>query len=169
MKEIQITLLFIAIFSFSCRRQREPKSINNSQSTPQIDTTTIDKKQIIKPEKTNLINYEMKKTKPWLLEHEQDSIQQAIVFAINRTDKVNFLRMDSALIPSDFSFDISNYLPFPLKVNYLKNINKIIYFSYPTQTFAAYDKGILTYTGPNSRRVKKLQLSYHKNRSSPFG
>jgi hypothetical protein len=36
--------------------------------------------------------------------------------------------------------DIEFYLPFPLSSG-LKEVNKVILFSYPSQTFAAYENG----------------------------
>ena len=78
-----------------------------------------------------------------------------IAVAVNRTDKAGFTQMDSVIVPVDMSGDLAYYLPFPLEVPYLKDVNKIIYFSYPTQTFATYEKGILTYTGPTNMGRKK--------------
>jgi hypothetical protein len=37
----------------------------------------------------------------------------------------------------------------------LKDIDKIIFFSYPTQTFATYENGDLIYTGPTNMGRKK--------------
>jgi lipoprotein-anchoring transpeptidase ErfK/SrfK len=46
-------------------------------------------------------------------------------------------------------------LPFPLEVPYLREIDKIVLFSYPTQTFAAYENGILIRTGPTNMGRQK--------------
>ncbi len=91
----------------------------------------------------------------WMKEHETDSLHQQIAFALNRTNRNNFSHMDSVLVPTDFKYNLADYFPFPLEVNYLKDIDKIIFFSYPTQTFAAYEKGMLIYTGPTSMGSKK--------------
>jgi len=93
--------------------------------------------------------------KQWMKDHETDTSFQRIAFALNRADRNNFLHMDSVLIPTDFSYNLANYLPFPLEVKYLKDIEKIIFFSYPTQIFAAYEYGILIYTGPTNMGLKK--------------
>jgi len=69
-----------------------------------------------------------------------------IVSAINRTDFSHLMRMDSILVPDDLSKTIENYLPFPLQIPYLQDVDKIVYFSYPTQSFAAYEYGELVYT-----------------------
>ena len=63
--------------------------------------------------------------------------------------------MDSVIIPTDLSGDIVFYLPFPLQVDFLQTVDKIILFSYPTQTFAIYENGILMRTGPTNMGKKK--------------
>jgi len=100
------------------------------------------------------ISYHFEKSKEWLAKNT-DSTKIRIALAINRTDKNNITKMDSILIPSDLTGDLEFYLPFPLEVPYLKDINKIIFFSYPTQTFAAYENGELIYTGPTNMGRKK--------------
>jgi hypothetical protein len=46
------------------------------------------------------------------------------------------------------SGDLEFYLPFPLEVAALKEVNKVIL--YPSQTFAAYENGQLVRTGPTN-------------------
>ena len=64
---------------------------------------------------------------------------------------------DTLVIPSDAKQTIEQYFPFPFRVNFLKDINKIIFFSYPTQAFAAYEHGNLVLTGPTSMGRKADQ------------
>ena len=87
--------------------------------------------------------------------NSNDVAQLNIVYALNRTDEINFKEMDSVVIPDDSSGDIEFYFPFPLEVSSLKEVNKIVFFSYPTQTFAAYEKGQLIYTGPTNMGREK--------------
>lgn len=101
------------------------------------------------------ISYHIENGKQWLTENASDNAKINIALAVNRTDKLNFAKMDSVIIPGDFSGDMEFYLPFPLKVDYLEDIDKIIYFSYPAQIFAAYEHGILVYTGPTNMGRKK--------------
>ena len=101
------------------------------------------------------LSYRLENTKEWLSKNNTDSTQLHIAYAVNRTDGANFKNMGSVVIPEDMSGDIEFYLPFPLEVSSLKEINKIIFFSYPTQTFAAYEKGQLVYTGPTNMGRKK--------------
>lgn len=110
-----------------------------------------------KRNKPDTISYRLENAKQWLSTHTSDSLHQAIAFAVNRTDKLNFAKMDSVIIPTDLTGDIEFYLPFPLDVPYLKQINKIIFFSYQTQTFGTYENGIITRAGPtNMGRQKDL-------------
>ncbi|UQD57580.1 L,D-transpeptidase [Flavobacterium sp. K5-23] len=142
MKKI-ILLLSVVLVLFSCKKSET----NNAVETKKV--------RVRKQPKT--ISYTLEKTKQWLEKIANDSSKIHIAFAINRTDKANFVQMDSVIIPTDMSGDIEFYLPFPHHIDYLKDIDKIIYFSYPTQTFAAYENGELIYTGPTNMGRKKDQ------------
>lgn len=153
LKETLIALSLMIAFS-SCQPDQDPSKKNKSTPTkPQLKSATPELDVLEKSTTT----YEIQDPKQWLLNHSTDSLQHQIVFALNRTDRSNFPRMDSVVVPMDLSSALANYLPFPLEVSYLKDITKIIFFSYPTQTFAAYEKGKLVRTGPtNMGRKKKL-------------
>lgn len=101
------------------------------------------------------ITYHLESTKEWLKVKDVEGTFFDIVLAVNRTDRANFKQMDSVLIPNEHTDAIADYLPFPQEVSYLKNVSKIIFFSYPTQTFAAYEKGELVYTGQTNMGRKK--------------
>jgi hypothetical protein len=100
----------------------------------------------VKPKK---IGYHFEKTKSWLAT-TNDSAKIWIVLAVNRTDRANIAKMDSILVPKDLSGDIVYYLPFPFEVSALRDVSKIIFFSYATQTFATYEYGELIRTGPTN-------------------
>tara|TARA_R110000868_G_scaffold36900_8_gene130543 strand:- start:1162 stop:2016 length:855 start_codon:yes stop_codon:yes gene_type:complete len=142
MKKI-ILLLSIVVALYSCK-QNETK-------------TSVETKKVRVRKQPKMVSYTLTNTKQWLEQNTKDSPKMDIALALNRTDKTNFTQMDSVLIPGDFSGDIEFYLPFPTHVEYLKDIDKIIYFSYPTQTFAAYENGELIYTGPTNMGRKKDQ------------
>lgn len=124
---------------------------------------TTKEKTGAKPHKTveykkpKSIGFHFEKTKQWLESNKSDSTKLNIVYAINRTDKANFAKMDSVIIPADLSGDLPYYLPFPIHVSNLENVDKVLLFSYPTQTFAAYENGELVYTGPTNMGRKKDQ------------
>ena len=113
------------------------------------------KKESIKRQQPKSVTYQMENTKEWLSLNIKDSKKLRIAIAVNRTDKENFAQMDSVIMPVDMTGDMEYYLPFPMTVPYLKDINKIIYFSYPTQTFATYENGELIYTGPTNMGRKQ--------------
>ena len=140
MKKI-ILLLSVVLVLFSCK-QNETK-------------TTIETKKVRVRKQPKMISYTLENTKQWLEQNGKDAAKMDIALAINRTDKTNFTQMDSVLVPTDITGDIEFYLPFPNHIDYLKDIDKIIYFSYPTQTFAAYENGELIYTGPTNMGRKK--------------
>jgi hypothetical protein len=123
-------------------------------SCKKSDTVTITEnkkpKKTIEYKKPKSVSYQLQNTKEWLKNNEADSSKMNIVCALNRTDKTNLKKLDSVVVPVDFSGDLVYYLPFPLHVNALEGISKIIIFSYPTQTFAAYVNGELVYTGPTN-------------------
>lgn len=133
-----LLILAITILSFSCKKNE----------TPEIKEIEIRKKPAT-------ISYRIENRKDWLKANTTADTQLDILVAVNRTDKTNFAKMDSILVPSDLKGKIEHYLPFPLTVPYLRAIDKVIFFSYPSQTFAAYEKGQLVYTGPTNMGRKK--------------
>jgi hypothetical protein len=134
-----IFLSFCLTILLSCNTKKEKKVTMKIQPQRQQPKT---------------VAYRLTNAKQWLLANK-DSNQLGIVLAVNRTDKASFAQMDSVIIPADMTGDIAYYLPFPLQVPYLSAINKIILFSYPTQTFCVYENGILMYTGPTNMGRKK--------------
>ena len=121
----------------------------------QVDVESVENVPVITRHEPKSISYHFENTKQWLSAHATDNKILRIAYAVNRTDAVNLKQMDSILIPRDMSGDIEFYLPFPLTVSYLKDIKKVIFFSYPTQTFAAYEKGQLIYAGPTNMGSEK--------------
>ncbi|OOG77788.1 L,D-transpeptidase [Flavobacterium sp. A45] len=138
MQKSVLILILLMIFC-SCKQQNQE---------------TIEPKKTIIRKQPKSISFHFENTKEWLAKYT-DSTQIRIVLAVNRTDKNNITKMDSIIAPKDLTGDVAFYLPFPLEVPYLKDINKIIFFSYPTQTFAAYENGDLIYTGPTNMGRKK--------------
>ncbi|SHH22140.1 L,D-transpeptidase [Flavobacterium defluvii] len=141
-------LIVMLVLMVSCKKS----------DTINLTDNTADKKpkktiEYKKPEST--VSYQFTNAKEWLKTNEADSSKMNIVYAINRTDKANLKKLDSVVIPADFSGDLVYYLPFPLHVSALEDISKIIIFSYPTQTFAAYENGELVRTGPTNMGRKK--------------
>ncbi len=102
-------------------------------------------------------SYKLENRKQWLEANAANPTANAIVLMANRVDATNLQKLDSIIVPTDVTGDMVYYQPFPLEVPYLKDVNKIIFFSYATQTFAAYENGILMYAGPTSMGRQKDQ------------
>jgi L,D-transpeptidase catalytic domain len=138
-KNFMILLTFCLTVLLSCSTKKEKK---------------LTLKQPPQRHQPKAVTYQLANAKEWLLANK-DSTGLSIAVAVNRTDKAGFAQMDTVIIPTDMTGDIAYYLPFPLNVPYLANINKIIFFSYPTQTFGTYENGILMHTGPTNMGRKK--------------
>ena len=137
MKKSIIALSIVTLFLFSCKKEsNEP-----TRKLPE------------RKEPKNL-SFTLENSKDWLEKNKDNTKNLDIAFAINRVDKSNFTKLDSVVIPTDLSGDREFYLPFPFEVSSLDKVDKIILFSYPTQAFATYEYGILTYTGPTSMGSK---------------
>jgi len=145
-KSILLLGIILAITSISCKK--------GDAETTQPTNKIVKKAPVRKAPKA--VSYTLESPKEWLKTNE-NAADLEIALAVNRTDKQFFTKMDSVIIPTDMSGDISFYLPFPVEVPYLVDVDKIIFFSYPTQTFAAYENGILIYTGPTNMGRKKDQ------------
>jgi hypothetical protein len=134
MKNPIVFLVICLVVLLSCKTHQQKK---------------IKVKQQPQRQQPKAISYQAANAKQWLLINK-DSSQLHIVLAVNRTDKSGFAAMDSVIIPADMGGDIAYYLPFPLNAPYLEDVDKIIFFSYPTQAFATYENGVLMYTGPTN-------------------
>lgn len=109
-------------------------------------TTVTTKKNYAKRQKQP-VAYRIDSLSRWKDSLKKNNDFARIVAAVNRTDRNHLLKMDSIVVPTDLSRSIENYLPFPLQLNFLRDVNKMVYFSYPAQAFAAYENGELVYTG----------------------
>jgi hypothetical protein len=104
------------------------------------------------------LGFTLVKTKKWLAANDslfRDSANLKLLLAINRVDSASLVQQEYLLIPKSFSGDLSFYLPFPVSVPGLRDIKRIIFFSYPAQAFGAYENGELVYTGPTNMGRKK--------------
>ena len=135
MRYTHIVFILLAAFTFTqCEQPAEKK------------VTPKKKRAWVKPVS---LGYHVEKPGSWL-QKNATAAQKKIVLAVNRTDSTHIKKMDSILVPDDLSGDVELYLPFPTSVSYLSGIEKIIFFSYPSQTFGAYEYGELVYAGPTN-------------------
>ena len=138
---LKIAILVMAVLSLSCKKETKESTTSN--------------KPEIKRNEPKEVSYTFQKTKDWLERNNTDPKALDLVLAINRVDEPNLKKLDSIVVPTDFSGDLEYYMPFPLEVNTLDEVSKIILFSYTTQAFATYEYGILTHVGPTSMGTKK--------------
>jgi hypothetical protein len=82
--------------------------------------------------------------------------QKNIIYALNRVDKENIRNLDTIIVPNQF-VDYMQYSPFPFGVQELKEVKKIIFFSYKAQAFGAYENGKLVRWGPTNMGREKDQ------------
>ena len=143
-KSIVLLGFILAIVSFSCKKAEAENKLQPVKTVKKAPVRIAPK----------VVSYTIENTKEWLKKNESPANLE-IALAVNRTDRQFFVKMDSVIIPTDRSGDIAFYLPFPVEVPYLADVDKILFFSYPTQTFAAYENGILAYTGPSNMGRKK--------------
>ncbi len=141
-----MTIIASLSFVAACNDQADSAPTSDQQLTIPVvvkDTPEI-KKLPPKPE----IHYQLVSSKEWLKDNKKDTAMMNIVTALNRTDNSHLRRIDSIVVPDSFAFSLPQYLPFPLELEVLAPVNKIVLFSYPTQVFAAYKNGVLEKTGP---------------------
>ncbi len=141
MKNLTIFLVFCIVALSSCKAHKE-RAVKIRKQPPQR-------------QQPKAIEYQFAKAREWLVANKADSNKVAIAVAVNRTDNAGFAKMDTVIVPTDMSGDIAYYMHFPLTVPYLDTVDKIILFSYPSQTFGAYENGVLVYTGPTNMGRKK--------------
>ena len=148
-KSILILNILIVALMTSCKEAKETDKVITADATP---TKEVEAPKRVEPK---VVSYRMVKTTEWLKKIQKDSLQLRVAYALNRTDAANLKSLDSIVVTDDAAGDLAYYMPFPLEVASLKDVKKIIFFSYPTQTFAAYANGHLMHTGPTNMGRKK--------------
>lgn len=85
------------------------------------------------------------------------SEDQYVILALNRLDLKNKWRADTLMIPNKIDKTLMSYSPFPNNLDELKEVKKIVFFSYKIQAYALYDHGKLVKWGPTSMGKKSAQ------------
>ena len=73
-----------------------------------------------------------------------------LILMLNRIDKRYLYTQDSLVLPDTFISNLNIYSPFPDSMIILKDIHKVIFFSYYAEAFAVYEYGVQTRWGPVS-------------------
>lgn len=159
-----LLILLTSIFLTNCVQPNQ----QDKQAEPATQTDTVLQQPIApapdtivsRPQRKapDSVGYHFVKTRKWLKANDSifnDLEKRALILAVNRIDSASLRTLDSALMPDDLSGDIEHYFPFPFTVPGLKDIKKVIFFSYPAQAFGAYEQGELVYAGPTNMGRKK--------------
>lgn len=136
MKTFYPLIFFVtALLLCNCNQQKEKEQVKKVKKV-------IERKKPAAP-----ISYQYVSGKEWTRLHKTNAPLLHIVTAISRADIAHVQLLDSIIVPTDTTADIAYYMPFPFSVAVLNDIDKIIFFSYSTQSFAAYENGEMVYTG----------------------
>lgn len=138
LKKIFVISLPAAVLLFSCNNNHDKKTGGDQPETP-IERRTQISYRLLSPKDS------IRK-----IVRSSDSTALEVISAVNRADKNALVNFDTIVIPADTKQTNEQYFPFPFNAAFLKDVNKIIFFSYPAQSFAAYEHGRLVYTGPTS-------------------
>ncbi len=138
------------LFLTACNNS-DSATTNNTNLQKDSTTRLEEAKEEPLPEKP-VFTYKKVERKSWLAENDSNltAAKKQILYALNRVDERYFRRLDSIIIPTDISDSLAAYMPFPLVVPELYDVDKIIIFSDPAQAFAAYENGKITRTGPTN-------------------
>ena len=138
LKTVFALCCFSSILIYSCTSKKT--------DTPSVNTPKVE------IEKRATIVYKIINSKDSIKSYLKSLAEPdlTLIANINRADKGLLKRFDSIVIPTDTKQKLQHYFPFPFYATFLKDVKKIIFFSYPSQAFAAYENGRLVYTGPTS-------------------
>lgn len=156
-------LFAIITFSVLFNCKKENKTLDNGLS--KSDKTNAQKDsvkevEVIKPviKYTEFVFPKKKKDSAMsVFNKEYSKEEQYTILALNRLDLKNKWRADTLAIPDKIDSTLMAYSPFPAKLDVLKDVHKIVLFSYPIQAYALYANGNLVKWGPTSMGAKKAQ------------
>jgi hypothetical protein len=140
-------LLFIAgcVLITACKNKKVPSTNYQHKKTETLKKATIKYSMVVSRDSISAFL------------KIQDSAALSVIAAVNRTDIKFLKKFDSLVVPVNTKEAMQQYFPFPFYASFLKDVKKIIFFSYPTQSFAAYEDGELIYTGPTNMGRKADQ------------
>lgn len=151
-KHLFYITFIVGIYSGIACKANKP----NAKESSNIIDKVVEKVEAIPEEKIPDIKYSFIKKADWI--GLKDSFEGAkhldILAAINRVDSAHITRLDSILIPDRYDLELDDYLPFPRKIELLKDVKKVIIFSNPVQAFAAYENGNLVIQGQTNMGKK---------------
>jgi len=161
MKKKSFVLVFAATASVSLLIQCEKEKDKTSSTSASIEVETIQEKEEVPQDDIRFTEFifpkEKKDSVMTVFKEKYSKEEQYTILALNRLDEKNAWRADTLMIPSKIEKDFLIYSPFPKHLDELKEIHKIVFFSYPIQAYAAYENGTLLKWGPTSMGKKSAQ------------
>ncbi|RYE25865.1 MAG: murein L,D-transpeptidase [Sphingobacteriales bacterium] len=145
MKNILFALLTCSLFA--CNTSTEEKK----PATPEW------KEQEAKHVKTQYTIASVKQMSIDTFKAKYNQQQQDVILALNRVDINNLKKADTIVVPSDASTNLMEYSIFPYNLASIKDVKKIIFFSYGAQAWGAYENGHLVKWGPTNMGRQNAQ------------
>lgn len=147
--------ILLSVFVISCGQAPNPAEQRGTQALPDTITKKNRTDSIPAAPVLQQFSYHFEYKTSW---KQKDSFEgyshKTVLAAINRVDQAHLQQLDSFLVPDRYTDSVADYMPFPSYTPLLKDIRKIILFSYPAQVFAAYENGKLIVTGPTNMGKK---------------
>lgn len=163
MKNFSILGIALATLSMAVLVQCKKDNEISGQATDQHFPTKKDSAIQAEPPKpaikyTSMIFPAKKKDSAMAAFNKQFSEEeQYTILALNRLDSKNKWRADTLAIPDKIDHSLMLYSPFPTQIEVLKEVKKMVFFSYPIQAYALYENGKLIKWGPTSMGKKAAQ------------
>ena len=149
----------VMITLVQCKKDNEIIGKSTEQLLPQKKDSII-KVETPKPviKYTSMIFPAKKKDSAMAVFDKQFSEEERYtILALNRLDSKNKWRADTLAIPYKIDHSLMLYSPFPAQLDVLKEVKKMVLFSYPIQAYALYENGKLIKWGPTSMGKKAAQ------------
>ena len=154
------SILFLLLFLIQCKKDPVISSNSPQKSLDSTARDEVSKEEIIKPKISYTSFIFPKKNKDSAMAVFNDKFskeEQHLILALSRLDMKNKWRSDTLVVPDQFDATLMIYSPFPANLEVLKDVNKMVLFSYPIEAYALYEKGKLIKWGPTSLGKKSAQ------------
>lgn len=163
-----LILIFAISAAFTIIQCKKENSVEDQNKREQITQDSVEEAKKDSLQKAKDAQPEIKYTEFIFPKNKKDSAmavfnekfsdkERYAILALNRLDSENKWRADTLVIPDKIDETLMFYSPFPRNLDLLKEVDKIILFSYPIQAFAVYEKGNLLKWGPTSLGKKSAQ------------
>ena len=155
-----IFLLLISVLLVQCKKDSEISgNVRNPSSAP-VKKDSVIKIEEPKPQiqyTTFIFPAKKKDSAMAAFNKEFSEEERYTILALNRLDSKNKWRADTLAVPAEFDQTLMAYSPFPKNIETLKEVKKMVFFSYPIQAYALYESGELIKWGPTSMGKKTAQ------------